>query len=235
VVSGPPGIGLLSPRVGGIALLGPGVSPGVISSAIEKRPVAGPIALTRLGLAGDAQADRRHHGGPDKALHHYPAQHYAAWRRELPGQADLFEPGGFGENLSTTGLSEENVCLGDIFRLGSATIQVSQGRQPCWKLNLRFALPDMARRVQEKGRTGWYYRVLEEGEVGPGDRLLQVARPHPDWPLARLLRLLHHDTLDRAGLAAIAELAVLAPGWRDIAAKRLRSGLVEDWCRRLDG
>jgi MOSC domain-containing protein YiiM len=231
VVSFAAGTGLLSLRVGGIAPLGPGAVP----SAIGKQPVAGRMALTRLGLAGDDQADRRHHGGLDKALHHYPAQHYAAWRDELPERASLFEPGGFGENLSTLGLDEENVCLGDIFRLGSATIQVSQGRQPCWKLNLRFAVPDMARRVQEQGRAGWYYRVLEEGEVGSEDRLLPLERPHPDWPLARLLRIFYRDTLDRDGLAALAALAVLAPGWRDIAAKRLESGRVEDWRRRLEG
>jgi MOSC domain-containing protein YiiM len=93
----------------------------------------------------------------------------------------------------------------------------------------------MARRVQEQGRAGWYYRVLEEGEVGPEDCLLQVERPHPDWPLARLLRIFYRDPLDRDGLAALAALAVLARGWRDLAVKRLESGQVEDWRRRLEG
>lgn len=229
MVSHSAGTGLLSLRVGGIAPLGPGAVP----SAIGKQPVAGRLSLTRLGLAGDDQADRRHHGGPDKALHHYPAQHYAAWRNELPERASLFEPGGFGENLSTLGLDEGNVCLGDIFRLGSATIQVSQGRQPCWKLNLRFGLEDMARRVQAGGRTGWYYRVLEAGEVAPGDTLTLVARPHPDWPLARLLHHWYVDRLDRPALAAIADLEALSPSWRQLAGQRLESGRVEDWSRRL--
>lgn len=208
---------LLAVHVGRIEALGP----EGIASAIGKRPVTGRAAVTRLGLAGDEQADRMHHGGPDKALHHYPAQHYAAWQADFPDQSALFEVGSFGENFATLGLDERNVCLGDVFRLGSAVVQVSQGRQPCAKLNLRFGVPDMVRRVQESGRTGWYYRVLEEGETGPGDFLTLLERPLPDWPLTRLWHVLFEATADRTALATLAELPILGASWRERAARRL--------------
>jgi MOSC domain-containing protein YiiM len=214
-----PGIPLLGLRAGRIAPLGPDGR----ASAIAKSPLAGRVAITRLGLAGDQQADRQHHGGVDKALHHYPAQHYAAWQAELPQQAALFEVGGFGENLATLGLDEGNVCLGDVFRLGTALIQVSQGRQPCAKLNIRFGLPDMVERVRASGRTGWYYRVLAEGEAGPEAVLHRIERPCPDWPLARLWQVLFGPERDRVALAALAGLTVLGASWRERAGRRLVS------------
>ena len=217
-------------HVGRAAPFGPKGEP----SAIDKQPVRHPLWLGVNGLAGDEQADRRHHGGPEKALHHYPARHYAAWRHECVAvPAARFAPGAFGENISATGLTEHDVCIGDTFRLGGALVQVSQARQPCWKLNLRFGLGDMARRVQAGGRTGWYYRVLEAGEVAPGDTLTLVARPHPDWALARLLHHWYVDRLNRPALAAIAALEALSPSWRQLAGQRLESGRVEDWSRRL--
>lgn len=223
-------IPLLSLRTGTIRPLG---SEG-LPSAIDKQPVGGTLAVSRLGLAGDRQADAAHHGGPDKALHHYPADHYPAWRRQFPGRAAAFEIGGFGENLSTLGLIEEDVCLGDVFRLGGAVIQVSQGRSPCRKLNLRFALPDMAEWVRISGRTGWYYRVLEEGPAGPGDMLIPLERPLPEWPVARLFRALFRDGAAREELEELAGLALLAAGWRARAAQRLETPLRKGWTRRPD-
>ncbi|RDW12116.1 MOSC domain-containing protein [Paracoccus thiocyanatus] len=228
-------------------------------SGIDKRQVTRPLALGTEGFKGDEQADRRAHGGPEKAVHHYPLDHYPAWRQELaalrpaepPGvshprtpvgylqngeDAGLLDaPGAFGENISTQGLTEADVAVGDIFRLGRALVQVSQGRQPCWKLNHRFGIRDMARRVQESGRTGWYYRVLETGIVEPGDRLERVDRLAPDWTLRRLWHALYVDRLNQAELRGIAGLDVLAEGWRRHAIRRLESGQVEDWSKRLDG
>ena len=207
---------------------------GKATSAIAKTSVEGPVAVGPLGLSGDAQADRRFHGGPDKAVHHYALDHAAAWRAELPGLPDLLErPGAFGENISTHGLTEHDVCVGDLWRVGSALLQVSQARQPCFKLNLRFGVSDMARRVQASGRTGWYYRVIEEGFVAAGDALDLVERPHPDWPLSRLLHHFYVDRLDAAVLREIAGLAALTESWRSLAGRRLASGAVEDWRRRL--
>lgn len=220
---------LLSLRIGRVQAFGPADQP----SAIDKRPVGGRVAVSRFGLAGDEQADGQHHGGIDKALHHYPFEHYAAWARELPAQAGLFAAGGFGENLSTLGLLENNVCLGDVFRIGGATLQVSQGRKPCWKLNHRFGVADMARRVQDSGRTGWYYRVLAEGEIAPDDELTLIERPRPDWTLARLIKVIYHDQPDRQALTALTEMNELAPSWREMAAKRLATGRVENWLQRL--
>jgi len=220
---------LLSLRIGRVQAFGPAGQP----SAIGKQAVNDRVVVSKLGLAGDEQADRLHHGGIDKALHHYPCEHYAAWARELPVQADLFTAGGFGENLSTLGLDESNVCLGDVFQIGNAMLQVSQGRKPCWKLNQRFGVTDMARRVQDSGRTGWYYRVLAEGEIAPNDELTLIERPQPDWPLARLIKVIYHDQPDREALAALAELAVLAPSWREMVNKRLATGRIENWLRRL--
>ena len=206
-----------------------------VPSGIDKRPVARPLRVTHAGLEGDAQGDRNNHGGPDKAVHHYPFEHYAAWRAAIGPHPLLERPGAFGENLSTTGMSEATVALGDVFRLGSATLAVSQGRQPCFRLNLRFGRPDMARRVQESGRTGWYYRVVEEGVAAPGDALVLVDRPLPEWPLKRLLATLYADMLNPDELAAMAALSALPENWRRLAARRLESGRVEDWGKRLTG
>lgn len=208
---------LLSLRVGGIQDFGPDGQP----SAIAKLPVDRALSVDASGLAQDQHADRVHHGGIDKALHHYPAEHYAVWAAELPQRAASFVIGGFGENISTLGLTEDNVCLGDIFQVGSVTLQVSQGRNPCWKLNHRFGVPDMVRRVQDSGRTGWYYRVLAAGCMAPEDALTLVERPLPEWSLARLFRVLHAARPDRHALEELAESSVLGASWREKACKRL--------------
>ncbi len=204
-------------------------------SGIDKHAAAGRLWLGREGLAGDAQGDRKHHGGPEKAVHHYAFEHYAAWREAIGPREVLTRPGAFGENVSTTGLVEAQVAVGDVFRAGGALLQVSQGRQPCWKLNLRFGVPDMALRVQESGRTGWYYRVLEEGFVAAGEELVLVDRISPEWTIERLWRVLYVDTLDAGELAAMAALAHLPESWRGHAVRRLETARVEDWSRRLTG
>ncbi|MGV0909665.1 MOSC domain-containing protein [Martelella sp. FOR1707] len=204
-------------------------------SGIAKKPADGPLRLGPEGFEGDEQADRRVHGGVEKAVHHYPLDHYTLWREELGERPALGAAGGFGENISSSGLTEATVAVGDIFRLGRALVQVSQGRQPCWKLNHRFGVPDMARRVQQTGRTGWYYRVLEQGVVATGDRLTLVDRIAPDWTLRRLWRALYVDRLNLGELEGMAALDVLAEGWRRYAVRRLASGRVEDWRNRLDG
>jgi MOSC domain-containing protein YiiM len=206
-----------------------------VASGIDKRPVAGRVGIGRDGLAGDEQGDRKHHGGPDKAIHHFPFEHYAAWRGEVPSLAGtLAAAAAFGENISTEGMTEAAICIGDVYRLGTALVEVSQGRQPCWRLNERFADPGMARRVQDSGRTGWYYRVVEEGEVEAGDAILLLDRPAEGWTLARIQHLLYRDTLDRGDLAALAALPALSASWQMLARLRLHRCAVEDWSHRLD-
>lgn len=217
-------------RVGHPVPFGPRGEP----SAIDKRPVTDPVLATPLGMTGDAQGDPRRHGGLDKAVHAYPASHYPQWRQDLPGEADRFPTGAFGENLVVEGATEGSICLGDIIRAGGAVVEVSQARQPCWKLNVRFGRTDMARRVQTTGRTGWYFRVLTPGLVAAGDAAILEARPNPDWPLTRAAGLLYRDRLNRADLEAFVALPSLTEGWRRLAEVRLASNRTEDWSARLD-
>ena len=191
------------------------------TSAIAKRPVAEAVAVDAMGLAGDEQADRTVHGGIDKAIHHYPADHYDWWRGQL-GDAPLLDaPGAFGENISTLGLDEHTVCLGDRFRLGTALIEVSQARQPCWKLDHRFGVKGVMAKVVASRRTGWYYRVLEPGMVQAGDTLALVDRPYPDWPLASLFGLLvgGEARARTADLTALRNIPALAETWKVRRAK----------------
>jgi MOSC domain-containing protein YiiM len=205
------------------------------ASAIDKRPVDARLWLGALGFAGDEHADARHHGGPDKAVHHYAHDHYAWWIREIGARDVLAQPGAFGENLSTHGVTEQDVCIGDVFTLGGAVLEISQSRQPCWKLNVRFDHPKMAWLVQQSGRTGWYYRVLQEGWVAPGDVLALHARPYPQWPLSAVLDVLYRRTLDIDALDALCDVRALPLAWRTMFDKRRTQRRVEDWTKRLEG
>lgn len=208
----------------------------VPSSIASRRPVTGPVRVTMLGLDGDAVGDTKVHGGPDKAIHLYPHDHYAVWAAEQPAMAaHLSQAGAFGENLSVAGVTEADVCLGDVVALGTARLQIAQSRQPCWKLGVRFGLPTLPRLVQKTGRTGWYYRVLEEGAVQAGDELRLIDRPNPAWTLARALRTLYVDTLNRDALAELSTLPGASAGLQRLAANRLANAAVEDWERRLGG
>src|SRR5467141_748297 len=138
-----------------------------VLTSIFKAPVEGSVKVGRLNLEGDRQSDLNVHGGADKAVYVYPAEHYAFWRAELPG-VDL--PGGaFGENFTTEGLIEDSVHIGDRLRIGSAEFVAMQPRMPCFKLGIRFGRPDMVKRFMHSGRTGFYLAVLQEGEVAAGD------------------------------------------------------------------
>lgn len=208
----------------------------VLSSIAARRPVAGPVRVTFLGLTGDSVGDTKVHGGPDKAIHLYPHDHYPVWAMEQPAMAPfLSQPGAFGENLSVAGVTEADVCLGDVVALGTARLQVAQLRQPCWKLGVRFGLPILPRLVQKTGRTGWYYRVLEEGQVQAGDDLRLIDRPNPAWTLARALCTLYVDTLNRDALTELSTLTGASAGLQRLAANRLANAAVEDWERRLGG
>ncbi|WP_196809326.1 MOSC domain-containing protein [Rhizobium sp. 2MFCol3.1] len=222
---------VLSLRIGSLAPLGPRAVP----SGINKLEVAAPIWLGESGFVGDMQGDTAKHGGPEKAVHPYPFEHYAAWSNDLGEHPRLRSPGAFGENIATDGLTEDSVAIGDRFQLGTSIVEVSQGRQPCWRLNERFSRKTMAREVQETGRTGWYCRVIQTGTVGPTDRLTLLERSTPDWTIRRIWRAFYVDTLDKSELRGIADLDRLAATWRNYALRRLESGKVEDWSMRLQG
>ena len=216
-------------RIGSLAPLGN----SNVQSGIFKTPVDSAL-LKHSGLEADAHGDTRHHGGAEKAMHHYASDHYQWWANQLPAAAKGHcQPGAFGENLVTEGMTESTVCVGDVYRIGKAVVQVSQARQPCWRLNLRFGTADMSARVQASLKTGWYYRVLEQGLIQAGDDIVLIDRPQSGWPLTRLLSILYRDTLDYPALEAIAALPELAIGWRDIAQARILNRAVESWQKRL--
>ncbi|KAG8671705.1 hypothetical protein FPOAC1_004959 [Fusarium poae] len=227
----PPTDILLSLRTGKVRPMG-GVK---IRSAINKRDRQGKWEVTPLGLVGD-EHDYIHHGGPEKALHQYCAAHYDAWNAELPDRQDLFKIGGFGENLSTMHMSEQNVCIGDVYRIGkdSVTIQVTSPRQPCYKLNHRFQHKKASAMAQSTGRMGWYYRVIKTGFIEQGDEMELVERIHPTWPLARVQNYLYHEKDNYEAFRELASLPALSEEMLDIFRKRLEHG-AEDMSGRLEG
>ncbi|WP_272165399.1 MOSC domain-containing protein [Vibrio diabolicus] len=203
-------------------------------SAINKQVLPERQHATELGFISDEQGDPRFHGGIQKALHIYPSEHYPIWQQQL-GERTIFQSaGGFGENISSEGVTESTICLKDKIRIGSTLLEVSQGRMPCWKLNVRFDQHDMARRLQDTLRTGWYFRVLEEGDIGAGDEIILCERPYPEWPLARIMGAVFTGCLNREELTKLSELP-LAESWGKLVERRLETGEVEDWEMRLVG
>jgi MOSC domain-containing protein YiiM len=202
-------------------------------SGIVKQPVAGRVWLGFTHLKGDGQADLQNHGGREKAVLAYAAGHYPAWREELD-RPDL-PYGAFGENLTVAGLDEARVCIGDIYALGEATVQVSQPRQPCWKLARRWGLKDLPARVQQTGRGGWYLRVLGEGHVEAGQPFGLRERPYPSWTVALLNDLRYRRRDDPAEMAGLAACPLLSPNWRDAMARRCAGQPGSDPRKRLIG
>lgn len=182
------------------------------TTSIYKIPMPGRVRLGKTNLAGDAQADLRVHGGPDKAVNVYASEHYARWCEELRLAEMPF--GAFGENFTVRGLTEAGVCIGDVYAVGSAVVQVSQPRRPCWKLARRWGVKDLAARVEATGLTGWYFRVLTEGEVEAGNSLRLVERPHPQWPVEAANLLMTGRRRDVDALHRLAECAELSASWR---------------------
>ena len=194
-------------------------------SAIAKQPVAYPVQLGLFGLEGNQVADPLHHGGRDKALHLYPLEHYAFWAEKYPGLEILNRPGAFGENLSCTGMTEDKLCLGDVFRIGGALIECSHARQPCWKLNHHFGHADVLKTVMKTTKSGSYFRVLEPGRIRAGDTMVQQERVHPDWPLQRLFELIIGGKHKGQGaeLLKLSDMPALAETWRKRATQLAES------------
>lgn len=190
-------------------------------SGIYKQPVTAPLELGYEGFAGDQQADRRVHGGPEKAVHLYPAGHYARLAARFPEAAPLLVPGSLGENLSTPDLDEHAVRLGGIWRLGSARLQVCQPRNPCWKIDERFAADGMAAFIAEQRLTGWYWRVLTPGRVAPGDELLPEAGGEENFTLAEAMAVWHSHRPSIADLERLAATPGIAEQWRQKLIQRL--------------
>lgn len=183
-----------------------------------KYPVDGTRRVSWTNVDGDGQADTNAHGGPEKAVLAYSADHYQDWNMELPEVG--FGPGAFAENLSISGLSEASVCLGDTWQIGDVILQVNQPRIPCWKISWRWRVSDLTLRVQQSRRTGWYHRVLQEGDIEAGMEAALLERPHPDWTIARCNEVMHVYKQDRDLAAELASLPELAESWRERMQKR---------------
>lgn len=188
------------------------------STGFFKEPIAGDVWLSRTNLAGDGQADRVKHGGVDKAVLAYSADHYDYWRSHL--EIPDLPPGAFGENFTVQGQTEADVCIGDSYSIGAAMVQVSQPRQPCWKLARRWRMADLALQVKANGRSGWYFRVLQEGTVQPGAAMVLCDRPHPEWTIARANHIMHHEVHDKEAAAALAHCPLLSQNWQEQLLKR---------------
>jgi len=196
-------------------------------SAMAREPRDGPVTLGFAGFEDDEVADKVAHGGPDKAVHLYPAEHYPFWNAKLEGHPRLSHAGAFGENISASGLTEDKVKIGDRFRLGKALVEVSHGRQPCWKLDHHFSTHGLPRDIIRNGKCGLYFRVIEEGQVSAGDVIEQVQAAQHNWTVRRVFKLLvgggHRGESAGGELAELAELETLAQVWRQRAAKLSRN------------
>ena len=184
-----------------------------IMTGIFKQPIAHRVMVRSLNLDGDGQADLEVHGNIDKAVYAYPAEHYADWRQELP---DVELPwGAFGENLTIAGLSEDQVNIGDRFRVGNAEIQVTQPRFPCFKLNLKFERSDMVKRFINSYRTGIYFSVVQEGEIGAGDIVELVSRDENKVTVTDIVQLCMRKTKDPDLLRRAVQVPALATSLRE--------------------
>ena len=188
-------------------------------SAIYKERVAGRVALTPTNIEGDRQANLKFHGGPDKAVCCFPAEHFDYWREAL-GRGTDFSFGAFGENFTLQGLTEDRVCIGDTFAVGSAVVQVSQPRQPCINLARKWDCAEMPATMIEAGHTGYYLRVLTPGEVGAGDALTLLKRPHPEMSITVANGILYDKAGGESARLALIALPELSEAWRQTLSRR---------------
>ncbi|MDO7907384.1 MOSC domain-containing protein [Paenibacillus sp. JX-17] len=189
-------------------------------TGIIKRPVEGEQTLSLEGLAGDGQADLKNHGGPDKALCVYDRSRYAFYEERLARELDA---GAFGENLTVSGLDEEQVCIGDVYRLGSAIVQLSQPRQPCFKLGVRYNFKELPVLFQQSGYTGYYYRVLEAGTFQSGCELVLLERPEDSMTVMQANRIMYHRKQDAEAIRQLLGIQALSVSWKQQLQKRLDS------------
>ena len=190
------------------------------TSAIYKQQVNGPVCLTKLNLEGDKQADLTVHGGLDKAINVYPIEHYQYWNQRarflLRKRIELPSPynGSFGENFTVSSMLENEICIGDTFKVGSVIVQVSQPRQPCWKLARKFNQPKLPFWVQNTSKTGWYFRVLEEGHVENMNEFTLVERTNPSWSIQRANELMYSPKKDSSEVDSILKCKELSESWK---------------------
>jgi len=207
-----------------------------METAMDKYPVEGSLYLSAEGLAGDDYAEKEHHGGPDRALHQYPAEHYVYWQKKY-GAA--FAEGvnenvaGMGENLSSLGMTEENVYLGDRYQWGEAVIEVSQPRSPCFKLNKRWGIEEFSVDIQTISHCGWLYRVITPGNVSVSEPLALIARVDNAMTIKAVCDIYFGDPLNTEKLLLLKEQTTLAASWLSNVMQRLETNEIENWNFRL--
>ncbi len=190
-----------------------------VATGIFKEPVQGPVMLRTLNLDGDRQADLSVHGGVSKAVYAYPSEHYQFWKKEFP---DMELPYGmFGENLTTEGMFEDTVNVGDRFGIGEAELMITEPRLPCYKLGIKFGRPDILKRFLQSRRTGFYFAVLKEGEVKAGDEIVSISRDGNDIAISDITRLYAFEKDDQATLRRVVKLEALSESWRDYFQKQI--------------
>ncbi|MFC5467584.1 MOSC domain-containing protein [Cohnella suwonensis] len=187
-------------------------------SGIYKTTVDRPLALSALGLDGDEQADLVNHGGPDKAICVYSLEHYPHWEKVLSAELPL---GAFGENFTVGNLSERDIRIGDVFRVGTAVVQVSQPRQPCWKLAMKWGLEELPMLVTETGATGFYFRVLTPGTIQPSDSLTLEIAHEAGVTIEEANRVMHKDKADAEGILRVLAVEELSASWKKTLSARL--------------
>ncbi|OYU14375.1 MAG: MOSC domain-containing protein [Alphaproteobacteria bacterium PA4] len=209
-------------RIGRIALLpNAGRGGAGIMTGFRKSPVTGPVAAGISGLFGDEQGNLRVHGGPEKAIYGYPLSGYAGWQAEFPDLAHQLVAGAMGENLVVTGQDEASICIGDIIRCGTALLQISQIREPCSTFAAVHGTARVVRAMTRSGRCGWYYRVLEPGQIAAGDSHDVIERPNPGWSIARFAGFAAGRAGTRDAIAELTTLPGLTPAWQARAARAL--------------
>jgi MOSC domain-containing protein YiiM len=192
----------------------------IVTTSIFKTKVTGPVRVHRLDLEGDEQSDLTVHGGPDKAVYLYPSEHYDFWAREL--NEPSLPSGAFGENLTTKGLIEQDVNIGDRLRIGSAEFLVTQPRMPCFKLQIRFNRGDMVKRFAQSRRSGFYLRVLQEGVLEAGDAITFLSRDEAGVSVADIVNLYFGDGTDEQLLRRASELHALPANLRRYLGRQIQ-------------
>lgn len=204
-----------------------------VNTGIDKHPVDF-CELTLVGFDGDEQAES-FHGGEERAILQYDSEHYEQLATKFPGSSHLFIKGGFGENLVVAGMNEHNMCVGDIVKVGAAVLQVTQPRQPCFKLNHRFKEPTISRYAQNNCKTGWFYRVIKEGAINTSDTIEVTERPHPQWTIGKVQHYLYIETDNKEATEQLSKLEPLGNEVKSVFQRRLEHNEVEDWSGRLSG
>jgi MOSC domain-containing protein YiiM len=196
--------------------------PNKFVTSIDKLPVSNSLIIKNESIEGDHAFNLKYHGGPDRVLHHYSLEQYEYLRSVFPENEELFQPGSYGENLCTEMLTEKDLCIGDVFKLGTARIQVTEGRRPCGTIDIKYGIKGVLKEIRESGRYGWFYKVLKEGQVNLEDSLEFEERPYPNLNLEKVIyELFQNKNKDLTLLKEVFDCEALSARWKERVRKHL--------------